>query len=123
MSKTQSVFGTELKEQLLSGIKKLNQSVSSTLGPGGRTVLIREANGEVKISKDGVTVARHFAKLENDVEEIGAQLVKQVSIKSANEAASMILKIDDVIASQKMKSPPMPPGGGMPGGMGGEDFE
>lgn len=86
MSKTQSVFGTELKEQLLSGIKKLNQSVSSTLGPGGRTVLIREANGEVKISKDGVTVARHFAKLENDVEDIGAQLVKQVSIKSANEA-------------------------------------
>ena len=45
--------------------------------------------------------------------------VKKQIIKSANEAASMILKIDDVIASQKMKSPPMPPGGGMPGGMGG----
>jgi len=44
--------------------------------------------------------------------------VKKQIIKSANEAASMILKIDDVIASQKMKSPPMPPGG-MPGGMGG----
>ena len=44
--------------------------------------------------------------------------VKKQIIKSANEAASMILKIDDVIASQKMKSPPMPPGGGMPGGMG-----
>ena len=48
--------------------------------------------------------------------------VKKQIIKSANEAASMILKIDDVIASQKMKSPPMPPGGmggmgGMPGGM------
>ena len=43
--------------------------------------------------------------------------VKKQIIKSANEAASMILKIDDVIASQKMKSPPMPPGG-MPGGMG-----
>jgi len=45
--------------------------------------------------------------------------VKKQIIKSANEAASMILKIDDVIASQKMKTPPMPPGGGMPGGMGG----
>jgi thermosome len=44
--------------------------------------------------------------------------VKKQIIKSANEAASMILKIDDVIASQKMKTPPMPPGG-MPGGMGG----
>lgn len=45
--------------------------------------------------------------------------VKKQIIKSANEAASMILKIDDVIASGKMKTPPMPPGGGMPSGMGG----
>ncbi len=44
--------------------------------------------------------------------------VKKQIIKSANEAASMILKIDDVISSSKMKTPPMPPGGGMPGGMG-----
>jgi thermosome len=46
-------------------------------------------------------------------------VVKKQIIKSATEAATMILKIDDVIASGKMKSPPMPPGGGMPGGMGG----
>jgi thermosome len=45
--------------------------------------------------------------------------VKKQIIKSATEAATMILKIDDVIASQKMKTPSMPPGGGMPGGMGG----
>lgn len=44
--------------------------------------------------------------------------VKKQIIKSAYEAASMILKIDDVISTAKMKSPPMPPGGGMPGGMG-----
>ncbi len=44
--------------------------------------------------------------------------VKKQIIKSATEAASMILKIDDVISVAKMKSPPMPPGGGMPGGMG-----
>jgi chaperonin GroEL (HSP60 family) len=46
--------------------------------------------------------------------------VKKQIIKSASEAAMMIIKIDDVIASQKMKSPPMPRGGGMPpgGGMG-----
>jgi chaperonin GroEL (HSP60 family) len=42
--------------------------------------------------------------------------VKKQIIKSATEAATLILKIDDVIATQKMKSPPMPPGGGMPGG-------
>jgi thermosome len=45
--------------------------------------------------------------------------VKKQIIKSATEAATMILKIDDVIASGKMKTPPMPPGGGPPGGMGG----
>lgn len=86
MSTTKSVFGTELKEKLLEGIEKLNASVSSTLGPGGRTVLIREQSGEVKVTKDGVTVAKSFHKLEDDIEDIGASLVKQVSIKSANEA-------------------------------------
>ena len=46
--------------------------------------------------------------------------VKRQIIKSATEASTMILKIDDVIATAKMKTPPMPPGGGMPGGgMGG----
>jgi chaperonin GroEL len=83
---TTTVFGTELKNKLLAGIKKLNQSVSSTLGPGGRTVLIKEKSGEVKVTKDGVTVAKSFHQLEDDVEDLGAQLVKQVSIKSANEA-------------------------------------
>jgi chaperonin GroEL (HSP60 family) len=49
--------------------------------------------------------------------------VKKQIIKSANEASTMILKIDDIISSGKMKTPPMPPGGmgggmgGMPGGM------
>ncbi len=57
MSTTKNVFGTELKEKLLSGIEKLNQSVSSTLGPGGRTVLIREQNGEVKVTKERPTYA------------------------------------------------------------------
>jgi len=42
--------------------------------------------------------------------------VKKQIIKSANEATSMILKIDDIISTAKMKTPPMPPGGGMPGG-------
>lgn len=83
---TTTVFGTELKNKLLAGIKKLNQSVSSTLGPGGRTVLIKDRSGEVKVTKDGVTVAKSFHELEDQVEDLGAQLVKQVSIKSANEA-------------------------------------
>ncbi len=86
MSTTQNIHGTELKSALLKGIQKLNAAVSSTLGPGGRTVLIRDQSGDVKATKDGVSVAKAFNKLEDDIEDIGAQLVKQVSVKSANEA-------------------------------------
>ena len=86
MSYTEFLQGTELKNKLLVGIKKLNQAVSSTLGPGGRTVLVQSPEGEVRVTKDGVSCARAFGKLEDQVEDLGAQLVKQVSIKSANEA-------------------------------------
>jgi len=82
----ENITGTELKSKLLQGIKKLNQAVSSTLGPGGRTVLIDDKMNGIKVTKDGVTVARAFTELKDEIENIGAQLVKQVSIKSANEA-------------------------------------
>lgn len=86
MSYTELSQDLELKKKLLSGIKKLNQTVSSTLGPGGRTVLLYGVSGDVRITKDGVSCARAFTELKDEVENIGAQLVKQVSIKSANEA-------------------------------------
>ena len=82
---TETSFGTELKNKLLEGVQKLNNSVASTLGPAGRTVLIKEQNGEVKVTKDGVTVAKAFKELEDQVESLGAELAKKVSIKSANE--------------------------------------
>jgi chaperonin GroEL (HSP60 family) len=56
---------------------------------------------------------------ENVIEPLA---VKEQIIRSATEAACMILRIDDVIASGKSKGPSGPPGGGM-GGMGGGDFE
>ena len=58
----------------------------------------------------------------NDMASIGVvepTIVKVQAIKSSTEASSMILRIDDVIASAKSAMPPMPPGGGMPPGMGG----
>ena len=82
---TETVFGKNLKNKLLEGVQKLNNSVSSTLGPAGRTVLIKENNGELKITKDGVTVARSFHDLEDQTESLGSELAKKVSIKSANE--------------------------------------
>jgi len=82
---TETSFGTELKNKLLEGVQKLNNSVASTLGPAGRTVLIKEQSGEIKVTKDGVTVAKAFQELEDQTESIGAELAKKVSIKSANE--------------------------------------
>jgi len=82
----ENITGTELKTKLAQGIKKLNLAVSSTLGPGGRTVLIEDKVNGIRVTKDGVAVAKAFTELKDEVENIGAQLVKQVSIKSANEA-------------------------------------
>ena len=82
---TETTFGKELKAKLLEGVSKLSKSVGSTLGPAGRTVLIKEDYGNLKVTKDGVTVAKSFDELEDPVESIGAELAKKVSIKSANE--------------------------------------
>jgi len=82
---TETSFGKELKNKLLNGVQKLNNSVVSTLGPAGRTVLIKDQMGEVKVTKDGVTVARAFNELEDQTESIGAELAKKVAIKSSNE--------------------------------------
>ena len=82
---TETSFGKELKNRLLDGVQKLNNSVASTLGPAGRTVLIKDQMGEIKVTKDGVTVSRAFKELEDQTESIGAELAKKVAIKSANE--------------------------------------
>ena len=85
MEKTFTSTKTNLKDRLLKGVKQLNNSVSSTLGPAGRTVLIKRAHRKTKITKDGVTVARNFKELDDQVASIGVELVKGVSIKSGNE--------------------------------------
>jgi chaperonin GroEL len=79
-------FGTDLKKKLLDGVNKINNSVSTTLGPAGRNVIIREADGTIRVTKDGVTVAKAFDKLEDPIEDIGAQMIKQVSVRSADRA-------------------------------------
>ena len=85
MEKTLTSFKTDLKDRLLDGIKQLNDSVSSTLGPAGRTVLIKRLGQKTKITKDGVTVAKNFKELDDQVASVGVELVRNVSIKSGNE--------------------------------------
>jgi len=86
MEQTITSFGSDLKDKLLNGIKQLNSAVSSTLGPAGRTVVIKLSRGRrAIITKDGVTVAKHFKELEDQVSSLGVELVKRVSIKSNSD--------------------------------------
>jgi chaperonin GroEL len=84
MSK-QIVFNQDAKIKLLKGITKLSDAVTCTLGPNGRNVIIDNAGENPVSTKDGVTVARSI-ELENPIENIGAQLLKQAAIKTADLA-------------------------------------
>ena len=79
------VFSDDARKNLQSGVNKLADAVTSTLGPNGRNVIIEQQMGNPTSTKDGVTVAK-AVELENKIENIGAQLVKQASIKTADGA-------------------------------------
>ena len=85
MNNKQLNFNHDARKALSDGIEKLSRTVVCTLGPAGRNVIIDLENGNPVSTKDGVTVAKSI-KLEDPVENIGAQLVKQASIKTAEEA-------------------------------------
>ena len=78
-------IGPSARKKILSGINKLADAVTSTLGPNGRNVVYTEF-GEVRSTKDGVTVAKQISNLEEPLEELGVQMIKQASIKTANNA-------------------------------------
>jgi len=79
-------IGTSARESLVLGVNKLADAVVSTLGPNGRNVVIAQKGGILPIStKDGVTVAKTI-ELEDPIENLGAQMVKQAAIKTADSA-------------------------------------
>ena len=78
-------FGADARKQLVNGIDKLADAVTSTLGPNGRNVVISKPGDYPQSTKDGVTVAKSIS-LEDPVEELGVQLVKQAAITTANIA-------------------------------------
>lgn len=78
-------FSDNARKELLDGVYQLANAVTSTLGPNGRNVIIEQKMGNPTSTKDGVTVAK-AVELEKSIENIGAQLVKQASIKTADQA-------------------------------------
>ena len=79
------VFSKEARTLLASGVDQLANAVTSTLGPSGRNVILEQDMGNPISTKDGVTVARAI-ELKDKVENLGAQIVKQASIKTADQA-------------------------------------
>ncbi|MEC8585870.1 MAG: TCP-1/cpn60 chaperonin family protein, partial [Pseudomonadota bacterium] len=78
-------FGTEGRNGMLAGVNQLADAVQVTLGPKGRNVVIDQAFGAPKITKDGVTVAKNI-EFADKFENMGAQLVKEVASKTADVA-------------------------------------
>jgi len=84
MSK-QIEFGAEARKKLVKGINTLADAVVSTLGPNGRNVVYTK-EGQVFSTKDGVTVAKEINSLEDPIEDLGINMIKQASIKTADNA-------------------------------------
>ena len=78
-------FSKDARNKLADGVDKLANAVTATLGPSGRNVIIEQDMGNPVSTKDGVTVAKSIV-LKDKVENLGAQIVKQASIKTAEQA-------------------------------------
>ncbi len=85
MGAKQIVFDQDARERIRVGVKKLAAAVKVTLGPRGRNVIIEKSFGTPLVTKDGVSVAKEI-ELEDKYENIGAQLVRQVSSKTSDVA-------------------------------------
>src|SRR5213592_3872094 len=78
-------FNTEARSRLKRGVDQLAEAVKVTLGPRGRNVVLEKKFGAPSITKDGVTVAKEI-ELEDPIENMGAQMVKEVASKTADIA-------------------------------------
>jgi chaperonin GroEL len=85
MSAKQIIFDNDARQAILKGVQKLSRAVKSTLGPSGRVVILEKSFGSPTVTKDGVTVANEI-EIEDAIENIGAQMVKEVSSQSSKDA-------------------------------------
>ena len=79
------LYGVDARDGLKRGVDALANAVKATLGPKGRNVVIDKKFGSPAITKDGVTVAKEI-ELKDPIENMGAQMVKEVASKTADIA-------------------------------------
>jgi chaperonin GroEL len=85
MSAKDIIFSEQARGAILRGVNQLADAVKVTLGPKGRNVVINKSFGSPLVTKDGVTVAKEI-ELENRLENMGAQMVKEVASKTSDVA-------------------------------------
>ena len=78
-------IGPEARKKLTQGVDKMADAVVATLGPNGRNVVISRPNDYPQSTKDGVTVAKSIS-LDDPIEELGVQMLKQAAIKTSDNA-------------------------------------
>ena len=99
-------FDTDARSGLAAGVSKLADAVKVTLGPKGRYVALEKSYGAPLITNDGVTVAKEV-ELENPVENMGAQLGREVAVKTndvAGDGTTTATLLADVIVSEGLKN-------------------
>lgn len=79
------LFGEDARKKLLSGVKKVASSIKITLGPKGKNVVLERGHSSPLITNDGVTIAKDIT-LSDPYENLGASIVKEVSIKTNDQA-------------------------------------
>ena len=99
-------FEAEARSALAAGVNKLADAVKVTLGPKGRYVALEKSYGAPTITNDGVTVAKEV-ELEDPVENIGAQLVREAAVKTndvAGDGTTTATLLADVIVSEGLRN-------------------
>src|SRR5213080_4468358 len=106
MPAKQLEFSVEARARLKRGVDQLAEAVKITLGPKGRSVVIDKKFGNPTVTKDGITVAKEI-ELEDEVESIGAQMVKEVATKTsaiAGDGTTTATVLAEAIFREGLKS-------------------
>lgn len=100
------LFDADARSGMAAGVKKLSDAVKVTLGPKGRYVALERSFGAPLVTNDGVTVAREI-DLEDPVENMGAQLVREAAVKTndvAGDGTTTATLLADVIVAEGLRN-------------------